>query len=115
MSHMSEKDIENQNEEQDIIAELRAERKERAEWLTAFLAEHNPDAMLLEPREMYDNAIQGYSLCGRAIYSYEQLISTIMECDGATWEDAVDHFDYNIVGTFEPMDDPNKPIFMYEA
>ena len=102
------------NEKQDIITEIKAARKQRLEDLTASLAEYNPDAILLEPREMYDHAILGYSMEGRAVYSYTQIISMLSEDDETSVEDAVDHFDYNIAGTFVPMDDPNKPIFMYE-
>ena len=31
-----------------------------------------------------------------------------------TYEDAVEFFEFNTIGTFMGMDNPNKPIFMYE-
>ena len=34
--------------------------------------------------------------------------------DGMSAEDAREHFSYNTLGTFDSMDNPNKPIFMYE-
>jgi hypothetical protein len=96
------------------LAELREDRKLQREMLFEQISEYNPNAILLEPRDMYDHAVHGYSLEGRVIYSYLEIINSLTSDDGMTEEDAREHFDYNIRGTFEGMSDCNRPIFMFE-
>tara|TARA_B100001094_G_scaffold302072_1_gene328966 strand:- start:189 stop:494 length:306 start_codon:yes stop_codon:yes gene_type:complete len=98
----------------DIIEKLRAEREVEREELFDQIAEYNPNAMLLEPRDQFDHSVIGYSLEGRVIYSYRQIIESLATDDEMGEEDAVEYFDYNIRGTFEGMNDPNRPIFAFE-
>jgi hypothetical protein len=106
---------EQEKEMGDIVAELSAEKKAEREEMFNEIAEYNPKAMLLEPRETYDHAVHGYSLEGRVIYAYSELISSLICDDQMSHEDAVEYFDFNIRGTFEGMSDPNRPIFnMYQ-
>ena len=102
---------EQQEQMGDIVAKLLAEKKAEREEMFNEIAEYNPKAMLLEPREMYDHAVHGYSLEGRVIYSYREIIECLVVDDKMSEEDAVEHFDFNIRGTFEGMSDPNRPIF----
>jgi len=100
--------------EKESIQKFIKERKIQREDFIDQIGEYNPNAILLEPRSMYDFAVDGYSLEGRVIYNYNMLISLLMEVDKMTEEDAREHFDYNIRGTFEGMENPNRPIFMFE-
>ena len=57
MRHMSEKDIENQNEEQDdTLDKIRAIRQKRQEELKEKIGEVNPEAMLADG---HDHAFMG--------------------------------------------------------
>lgn len=91
--------------------------------ILAALQAHNPDALLLEPREVYDPCIVG--MTDRAddhwprepgymvvVYSAEKCIEAIadwLECD---CEDAVDWFSYNTSGAWAGQ---NTPTFRYES
>ena len=37
-----------------------------------------------------------------------------MEDNGINETDALEHFEYNTLGTFQGMQDNNKPLFVYE-
>lgn len=89
-------------------------KQETREELIDKIAEYNPQAIMLEPREIYDNAIHGYSMEGRVIYSYDSIIECLVDSDEMSEDDAREHFDYNIRGTFEGMNNHNRPIFMFE-
>ena len=108
MSHMSEKDIENQNEEQDTLDKIRAIRQKRQEELKEKIGEVNPEAMLADG---HDHAIMGYTIDGRVIYSVDEIIGGLMNRDGMTEEEAFEFFNFNIecayVGEY-------TPIYMYE-
>lgn len=78
------------------------------------IAENNEDAIVLEPRSTFNRAIIGSDTDDRVVYSVEKIIRALME----DWEidetDALEHFEYNTLGTFRGMEDNNKPIFIYE-
>jgi hypothetical protein len=78
------------------------------------IAENNEDAIVLEPRSTYNRAIIGSDIDDRVVYSVEKIIRALME----DWEidetDALEHFEYNTLGTFRGMQDNNKPLFIYE-
>jgi len=57
-------------------------------------------AWVLEPRSSYDQAIIGKTIHGGVIYSERKLIAAIME-DGCSFEEALDHYYYNIVGSID--------------
>ncbi len=78
------------------------------------VAEENPEAIVLDPRKTFNCGIIGYDSDWRIIYSYEKLIDALVNINGMSAEDARDYFCYNTLGTFDGMDNPNKPIFMYE-
>lgn len=79
------------------------------------LEEHHPGAILLEG-EHDDLALVGYDhIEGRAIYSVATMINNYVEKDGMlNWEEATEHFDFNVMGTFQGMTDPGRPIFLFE-
>jgi len=121
----------NQSEDKDYqeFLEIKRHAQEREEelmfdhWNNLFFnGEHiinhvsdaNPEAIVLEPRKACNCAVVGYDSQYRVIYSYNKLIAVFMEFDGMSEEDAIEHFSYNTLGTFDGMDNPNKPIFMYE-
>ncbi len=70
----------------------------------------NPEAMLLEPRLMFDDALVDItnepkdrwprtSGCYVAVYDAEKCIEGIM-LDGGGYEEAVEYFDYNTSGAW---------------
>ena len=98
----------------EIIKELRQARQERIEAMVDNIAELNPEAILLEPQSFYNKTIMGYSEDGRVVYSVNQILQGHVNQDDMTYEDAVEFFEFNTIGTFMGMDNPNKPVFMYE-
>ena len=97
----------------EVLAEIKANRLQAQEDLLDTIAEINPDAILLEPQEIYNNAIYGYDSEGRVVYLVDGIIGSLMK-DGMTQEEAVEFFEFNTLGTFMGMSNPNKPIFIYE-
>lgn len=78
------------------------------------LAERNPEAVILEPREQFNKAYVGYvysfDIEGRAVYDVQLIIDSLMEDDGMEEMDAWDHFGYNIEG----LGVPHAPMFLYK-
>ena len=71
------------------------------------LAEVDPEILLLEPREVFDGAVVGWvERCGQdpiACYDYEKVIDAILETgaeDDMTYDEAVEHFSYNVIGSW---------------
>jgi hypothetical protein len=60
----------------------------------------------------FDEAIIGFSygLETRAVYDIDQVLDILQREDGMTREDAMEHFDYNIAGSYVG---PKTPIFVY--
>jgi hypothetical protein len=54
----------------------------------------NPLALVLEPREVYDEAIVDVDKCGRAVYSKEKVIECGVQ-EHETYEDSLDWHDFN--------------------
>jgi hypothetical protein len=98
----------------DIIEELKKARAERMEELVDKVAELNPEAILLEPQEFYNPTIMGYDEGGRVVYSVDMILQGHVEVDGMTHEEASEYFEFNTIGTFMHMDNPNTPVFIYE-
>jgi len=63
-------------------------------------AEENPDALTADG---FDDAFIGicrrFSLPALAAYSYEKCLEIIMK-DGANYEEAVEHFEFNVIGSW---------------
>tara|TARA_A200000159_G_C7198307_1_gene286713 strand:- start:332 stop:628 length:297 start_codon:yes stop_codon:yes gene_type:complete len=78
------------------------------------IAENNEDAIVLEPRSTYNRAIIGSDIDDRVVYSVEKIIRALMEDWDIDETDALEHFEYNTLGTFRGMQDNNKPLFIYE-
>lgn len=98
----------------EIIKELRQAKLKRIEEMVDKIAEMNPEAILLEPQSFYNKTIMGYSEDGRVVYSVDQILQGHVNQDDMTYEDAIEFFEFNTIGTFMGMNNPNKPIFMYE-
>lgn len=43
------------------------------------------------------------------VYDYVQVIQTLVDRDGMAWDDAVEFFEFNIVGAWVGSADPNDP------
>jgi len=94
--------------------------------LVARLSEENPDAMLLEPREMYDHCIVGLIEAGDvddqwpregdsgliAVYDAELCKRAHMDASGCSHQEAAEHFDYNTAGSYVG---PGTPTFRYKT
>jgi len=91
-----------------IRKELHADRKKRLKELKQTIAEHNPEAMFADG---HDDALMGYSSDGKAIYSTDQIVRTLVNRDGMTSEEATEFFDFNIAGAYVGE---YTPIYMYE-
>ena len=78
------------------------------------IAENNEDAIVLEPRSTFNRAIIGSDTDDRVVYSVEKIIRALMEDNEIDETDALEHFEYNTLGTFRGMQDNNKPLFVHE-
>jgi hypothetical protein len=74
------------------------------------IAEINPDALLCDG---FDDAIIGMAerinLGPVVAYSFSKMIDIMIERDGMTYEDAVEYYSYNIIGSWMGE---NTPIFI---
>jgi hypothetical protein len=74
------------------------------------IAEINPEALLCDG---FDEAIIGIAerinLGPIVAYSVDKIINIMVERDGMTYEEAMEYYDYNIIGSW--MGD-NTPIFI---
>ena len=78
------------------------------------LADLNEDALLLEPA-YFDDALIGIASLGAthvALYSLNKVIDLLIENEGLSEEDALEHYEYNMVGSYGG---DNYPIFLEES
>ena len=68
-----------------------------------------PGALLMEPREVYDDAVIGTTFDGRAIYDSEHIIRCTMNAEDMTFEDAVEWHEFN---TFCAYMGPKTPLYV---
>ena len=59
----------------------------------------------------FNYAIMGYDTKGRVIYSVGNIIDILVERDGMSYEDASEHFSFNVEGAYLGE---YTPIYMYE-
>ena len=59
----------------------------------------------------YDNALIGYTDAGVAVYSIEDIIMIMVNEEEMTEEDALDHFYYNVAGSYVGE---YTPIYIHE-
>ena len=77
------------------------------------LAEINPDALVLDP-EFFDGALVGFAeRCGMCVaaYSKDKCIDLLVEHEEMELEEALEHFEYNILGSYVGE---NTPVFITE-
>ena len=89
-------------------------QNEEAQIVLDTIGEINPDAIVLEPQSTFNRAIIGSDPDGRLVYSSNKIIRAFMSEDGMTEEEAIEYFEYNTLGTIQPMDNPDKPLFVYD-
>ena len=89
-------------------------QNEEAEIVLDTIAEINPDAIVLEPQSTFNQAIIGSDPDGRLVYSSNKIIRAFMSEDGMSEEEAIEYFEYNTLGTIQPMVNPDKPLFVYD-
>lgn len=89
----------------DKLKDLKLKERER---LLESIAEFNPEALLADGLE---DAIVGYDTKGRVIYSVGSIIDILVERDGMSYEDASEHFSFNIECAYVGE---HTPIYMYE-
>ena len=78
------------------------------------LAEINADAIVLEPQSTFNRAIVGSDTSNRLVYSVTKIISALVDEDGMDEQEALEWFEFNTLGTFNGMQNINKPIFIYD-
>ena len=67
-------------------------------------------AFVMTPREHYDKCIVGVTYHGdRVVYDVDLVLESLMEDQGMSDEEALDWFEYNMVGSY--LGD-GTPIFM---
>ena len=89
-------------------------QNEEAELLLDTIAEINPNAIVLEPQSTFNQAIIGSDPDGRVVYSSNKIIRAFISEDGMSEEEAIEYFEYNTLGTIQPMDNPDKPLLVYD-
>ena len=89
----------------DKLKDLKLKERER---LIESIAEFNPEALLANGLE---DAIVGYDTKGRVIYSVGSIIDILVERDGMSYEEASEHFSFNIECAYSGE---HTPIYMYE-
>ena len=89
-------------------------QNEEVEIVLDTIAEINPNAIVLEPQSTFNQAIIGSDPDGRLVYSSNKIIRAFMSEDGMSEEEAIEYFEYNTLGTIQPMDNPDKPLFVYD-
>ena len=57
------------------------------------------DAAILTLPDYFDDALVGLSLEEVVVYDEDKVIDILMQHDEMTWEDAVEHYAYNIRGS----------------
>ena len=92
----------------DITDKLKELKLKEREQLIESLAEFNPEAKLADG---FEDAIMGYDTKGRAIYSVGNIIDILVERDGMSYEDASEHFSFNIECAYAGE---HTPIYMFE-
>jgi len=78
------------------------------------LTEINADAIVLEPQSTFNRAIVGSDTSNRLVYSVTKIISALVDEDGMDEQEALEWFEFNTLGTFNGMQNINKPIFIYD-
>jgi hypothetical protein len=59
------------------------------------------DAMVMEPREQFDKCIIGVTYYGdKVVYSTEMILQALMEDNEMTDEEALEYFEYNVIGAY---------------
>ena len=60
----------------------------------------------------FEDALLGISHCStpKAVYDIDTIIAILIERDGMTQEDEIDHFDYNIAGSYVGK---STPVFVW--
>jgi hypothetical protein len=78
------------------------------------LADLNPEAVILEPREQFNKAYVGYvtsvGIEARAVYDVQLIIDALMKHDNMEEMDAWEHYSFNIEG----LGVPHAPVFLYK-
>jgi len=69
---------------------------------------------IAEPQSTFNRAIIGYDTNGVLVYSANRIVDALSKVDKMTIEEAIEFFEFNTLGTFRGMDNPNKPIFVYD-
>ena len=75
------------------------------------IAEDYPDLLVLEPN-YFDKAIIGMAQrigMDAICYDKDKVIEILMQEEGMSFEDAVEHFDYNIIGSWVG---DSTPVFL---
>jgi hypothetical protein len=70
------------------------------------------DAVVLEPREQFNQCIVGITSTGVLVYSAQRCIESFMD-DGMTEVEAIEFFHYNTLRAMEYVPQENRPVFLF--
>lgn len=83
------------------MEEQQESRPELSERILEAIQEENPEALLLDG---FEAALVGVARrCAQptlAVYSISEILKILVERDGLDWEEAVEHFEFNIAGAW---------------
>tara|TARA_R110001592_G_scaffold32260_16_gene113229 strand:- start:1659 stop:2027 length:369 start_codon:yes stop_codon:yes gene_type:complete len=100
--------------EEKLTNKIMQQEQSEQEYIIDQVAEVNPEAIILEPRSTFNRAIIGSDVDNRIVYSSNKILRAFMDEDGMTEQEALEYFEFNTLGTIQPMDNPNKPLFVYD-
>jgi len=78
--------------------------------MPTLLSEENPEALLADGLDLaYIGVCQRFGQPPVAAYDYDKVIEILMTRDGMTYEEAVEFFDFNIIGGWHGE---NTPVYI---
>lgn len=81
--------------------------------LKEWLADHGYENSIVLESPSYRNAVIGVSEEGRVIYSARIILQDLMYYEGMKYEDAIEHFNYNLLRSLPYMGEM-APIIQYD-
>lgn len=92
-----------------VKKKVRSKKADPVSAYRKFVADDNPDALFLDPASTYDWAIIGktHGSNAVAVYDYQLIVYQLCSQEKLSEEEAIDHIEYNILGS---IGSENYPI-----
>jgi len=72
----------------------------------------NKEVLFLDP--MYNDCLIGFLTDGSPTYSFKKIISTLMNDDQSTYTEALEFFDFNVLGILHQKEGFSMPVVVYD-